>query len=143
MSGSPGRIARMSTALPGPARPTRSLAWVAKATLVILGTLLLAYTVYRLRSVVVAVFLGLFLAVGFDPVIRRLERAGLRRGLAVLVFLMGVLGLLALFVAYAITPAVNELSGLVQDLPDLVQRLADRNETVGQFVNDSDIQQRL
>ncbi|NHC12868.1 AI-2E family transporter [Motilibacter deserti] len=133
----------MSTAVPGPARPNRSLAWVAKATVVVLATLLLAYFVYQLRSVVVAVFLGLFLAVGFDPVIRRLERAGLRRGLAVLVFLLGIIGLLALFIAYAVTPAVNELSGLVQDLPDLIQRLAERNETVAEWVDESDIQQRL
>src|SRR3954447_20192602 len=116
----------MSTALPGPAPPPRSLAWVAKATLVVIVTVLLAYTVYRLRSVVVAVFLGLFLAVGVDPVIRRLEGAGRRGGLAVVAFVLGILGLLALFIACAATPAVNELSDLVGSLPDLIQRLAHR-----------------
>jgi predicted PurR-regulated permease PerM len=118
-----------------------SLAWVARATLVILGVLLLAYLLYRVRSVALAVFLGFFLAVGFDPFLVRLEKRGLRRGLAVLVFFVLVFLVVGGFAFIALQPLVSQLQELVSSLPDLVDRLSNRNSAIGQFLQESNAEQ--
>lgn len=120
-----------------------SLPAVARATAVVLGVLVLAYLLYQVRSVALAVFLGFFLAVGFDPFLARLERRGLRRGLAVLVFFLLVLLLITGFAFLALQPLVTQLRELVESLPDLIDRLSNRNSAIGQFLQESNAEQAL
>ncbi len=91
------------------------------------GTLgvLLAYGLARAliaaQSVVILVVVALFIALGLDPLVRRLGRLGLKRGLAILLVLVGVLVVLAL-VLYATIPVfIAQVGNLVDAAPGILQ----------------------
>ena len=92
-----------------------------------LGTLgvLLAYGLARAlvaaQSVVILVVVALFIALGLDPFVRRLTRVGLKRGLAILLVLVGVLVVLAL-VLYATIPVfIAQVGNLIDAGPGILQ----------------------
>lgn len=60
-----------------------------------------------IRDVLVQVIVALFIAAGLDPLVRFLERRGLRRSYAVLVVIVLVLAVLALFLL-AIVPVITD-----------------------------------
>ncbi len=115
-----------------PGRPIsrRSPVWIGFEAAVGAG---LAYLLYRAavnaRSVLVLVAVAAFLAAGLNPMVSRLERVGIRRGLAVAVVFLG----LALFFAvlgYALLPPVAEqVSHFVNALPGYVRDL-EHNRTI-------------
>ena len=91
------------------------------------GTLgvLLAYGLARAliaaQSVVILVVVALFIALGLDPLVRRLVRVGLKRGLAILVVLLGALVVIAL-VLYATIPVfIAQVGNLVDAAPGILQ----------------------
>jgi predicted PurR-regulated permease PerM len=98
---------------------------------------------YRARSVALSVFLGFFLATGFDPLITALERRGMRRGVAVLVFLLGAITAIVLFVWLALGPAIEQAGDLVTQIPDLATRLSDRNGVFGKYLDDPEVQEQI
>lgn len=112
----------------------RSLLFVAQATAVVVGVLVLAYLIYRVRSVAVLVFIGFFLAVGLDPLVSLLQRR-MRRGFAVTLVFLGLLALLALLVGLVLRPAVVQLSQLVSQLPSRISNLQNRNGPLGDFLS--------
>lgn len=63
--------------------------------------------VVSISSVLIQIAVALFLAAGLNPVVAFFERRGLRRGLAVLTVIVGVLVALTLFVV-AIVPVITE-----------------------------------
>ena len=63
--------------------------------------------VVSISSVLIQIVVALFLAAGLNPVVAFFERRGLRRGLAVLTVIVGVLVALTLFVV-AIVPVITE-----------------------------------
>ncbi len=63
--------------------------------------------VVSISSVLIQITVALFLAAGLNPVVAFFERRGLRRGLAVLTVIVGVLVALTLFVV-AIVPVITE-----------------------------------
>ena len=98
--------------------------------------LLLAYSAYlavqNVRSILVLIFIALFLAIGLNPAVVRLRKWGLPRGLAVAVVgLAGALlvcgGLFAL-----IPPLVTQSADLIENLPDYIDNLR-RNEQLNQL----------
>src|SRR5687768_9619091 len=120
----------------GPARqqsPPHGMADVAHgaryafgAALVIVATL----AVWQLRAVLLSILLGLLLAAGFDPLVTRLERRGIRRVPAALGFLAVLLLLVIGFVVLSLAPAAAQLATLVSELPDYIARLAQSNQQV-------------
>lgn len=108
-----------------------------------IGVVVLAYVLYRARSVALSVFLGFFLATGFEPVLQRLEARGLRRGYAVLVFLLVAVAFVIGFVWLALAPAVGQLAEFIRNVPDLVERLSDRNNWVGRHLNDPQVKEQV
>jgi predicted PurR-regulated permease PerM len=90
--------------------------------------LLLAYVAYlavaRAWSVLLLVFVALFLAIGLNPAVVRLRRWGLRRGLAV-----AIVGLLMVLVfcggiAALIPPILQQGNAAIDHFPNYVQDLA-------------------
>jgi predicted PurR-regulated permease PerM len=63
--------------------------------------------VVSISSVLIQITVALFLAAGLNPVVAFFERRGLRRGLAVLTVIVGVLVALTLFVV-AIVPVISD-----------------------------------
>ena len=89
-----------------------------------LGVLLaygLSRAVIQAQSILVLIVVALFIALGLDPLVRGLTRAGLKRGLAVLVVVLGVVAVFVL-AGYAVVPVfVEQITILVRSAPDLLQ----------------------
>lgn len=127
------------------ARPSsRSVALV---TVVIALTVVAVYAAadlfWNVRNVLLTIFIGLFLAIGFDPVIRGLQRIVRRRGLAVALFVVLLLGLLTGFSIVALIPAVNQLTQLATSIPRYVQDARSTNTTVGAFLSRPEVSAKV
>ena len=116
-----------------------------KITAAIVVTLVVAYSIYRARSILILIFLGMFLAVGLEPMIGRLERRGIRRGFAVLGFGLLFAGLLVALVFLVIAPAAEEVTTFVSNVPDLIDDLNKRVQgtAVGDYLNQPEVQQKI
>lgn len=104
--------------------------------------LLLAYAVFQglsnATSILVLIFVALFLAVGLNPAVVKLRAWGLPRGLAVATVTLGILlifcgGLFAL-----VPPLVTQSTAFIERLPDLVTSLQ-RNETIRTLIERYDL----
>ena len=116
---------------------------ILRGVFVVAGALLLIYSLYLIRSLLMLVFIAAFLAIGMDPAVRRFENWGLKRGQAVFVIIFLVVLFLFGFVATVVPPLVSQVAAFASDLPDYVQDLAANNERIRQFVSDQDIAERL
>lgn len=116
-----------------------------KVTIAVLLTLLGAFLIYRARSILVLIFLGMFLAVGLEPVIQRLERRGLRRGWCVLGFGILVTAVLVGLIFLVIVPAAEEVAQLGTSVPNLVEKLSERirGTSLADYLQESDVQAKL
>ncbi len=85
---------------------------------VVVGTLL-----WMARDAVRPFVVGLLLVYLLDPPVRWLTRMGLRRAFAILLVYVVAILLIVVFINLTITPLVNELVRLLQDLPGLVTQL--------------------
>ncbi|NTX03768.1 AI-2E family transporter [Myxococcus sp. CA040A] len=77
------------------------------------------YPLFTLLAVV------LLLSLALDPLVRRLERWGLKRGLGVAVVALVLLGLVGVLVGTLVPALVQQIEGLVQAMPGLLQRLSE------------------
>ena len=89
-----------------------------------LGVLLaygLAQALIQARSVLILIIVAFFIALGLQPLVRTLTRWGMKRGLAVLVVLLGVVLVFSL-AAFAVVPVlVEQISNLVRSGPGILQ----------------------
>ncbi|MFF7725367.1 AI-2E family transporter [Streptomyces sp. NPDC008001] len=115
-------------------RPSRS--WFTAGFSVGLG-LTLAYTVLetllRISSVLTLLLLALFVAVSLEPVVAWLARRRLGRGRAVVVVVLGMLAVLAGFLALVIPPVSAEISALVDAVPKWLEQLHDHHSALGRL----------
>ncbi|MEU8814208.1 AI-2E family transporter [Actinoplanes sp. NPDC048796] len=107
---------------------------------------LLAWAIFlgirNAASILVLIFIALFLAIGLNPAVTRLRKWGLPRGLAVTVVALAVVGLIAGGIIALIPPLVSQTTQLADNLPDYIQQLQ-RNETVNELVQRYDIVHRV
>jgi predicted PurR-regulated permease PerM len=89
--------------------------------------LLLAYALYlslsTILSTLVVLGISVVLAVGLDPVVRLLMRAGLRRAGAVAITFLGLLAILGGAIYAIIPPIVSQIAALILVLPDRLNAL--------------------
>jgi len=98
----------------------------ARAAAVVIGVIALALLAWTTRGVLLMIFGGFLLAAGLDPMVRNLERRGMRRGSAVfLVVVVIVAGLIA-FVVVALRPAIDQAAEFLLAIPDLLAQLSER-----------------
>ena len=94
---------------------------------------LLAWIAYQsldsLRSTLITIAVAALLAIGLDPAVGFLIRRGLRRGLSVLVVMLGLLLAIAAAVYAVLPPIVNEVAAFIVSVPDLLANLQ-QNETI-------------
>ena len=104
--------------------------------------LLTAYGIFlglrNAASILVLIFVALFLAIGLNPAITRLRSWGLPRGLAVAVMALAVVLLLCGGVVALIPPLVTQTGQLIENVPGFIESLQ-RNETVNDLVEKYDI----
>jgi predicted PurR-regulated permease PerM len=112
----------------GQPRPRTPLNLTSPLRIGFLGTVgvLLAYALARAvvaaQSVVILIVVAMFIALGLNPLVRGLTRRGVKRGLAVLAVLVGVLVVLGLALLAVVPVFVEQITALVQAAPDLLQQ---------------------
>jgi predicted PurR-regulated permease PerM len=82
-------------------------------TVVVLGTLLLAYMLYRVGQILIVLFLAIIFASAIRPWIDALSRWRVPRGLAILLVYILTLGILFLLVVVSTPPLIEMTSGLL------------------------------
>lgn len=97
----------------------------------------------RARSVLILIGLAFFIAAGLDPIVGWLVRHGMPRWAAVLVVIVGGLGIVAAFLAAAIPPMASEATALAHQIPHYLHDLQDRNSQLGKFNVKYHVQDRL
>ena len=111
--------------------------------LTVVGVYAAADLFWSVRNVLLTIFIGLFLAIGFDPVIRGLQRVVRRRGLAVALFVVLLIGLLTGFSIIALVPAAAQLTELAKSIPGFVQGAQKTNTTVGDFLSRPEVSSKV
>lgn len=83
----------------------------------VLIALALGFAVASLAQALTLIFLALFISLGLNPVVRRLEKVGLSKVVALLIVLAGFILLVALLVWLIVPVVVDELGKLIEYLP--------------------------
>jgi predicted PurR-regulated permease PerM len=119
------------------------LRWAAAGTLGVLLVLLAAYGVYLIRSILVLVFIALFLAVSLEPAVQWLTRRGVRRSWAVTIVMSALVVLFGLFIWSIVPPLVDQGGRLVADLPGYYQRLSRDSAVIREVTDRYHLTERL
>lgn len=117
----------------------------ATITAVVIGVIVLTAVLWAIRGVLVMVLIGFLLAAGLDPLVKALQRHVGRRGLAVLVMVLGLVVGVALFVVLAIRPAIAQAAHFLASLPELLDRLSSRfgDSSVAEYLASPEFEARL
>ncbi|WP_435823979.1 AI-2E family transporter [Actinoplanes missouriensis] len=103
---------------------------------------ILAYALFlgvrNAASILVLIFIALFLAIGLNPAVERLRRWGMRRGLAVAIVALAVVGLLVGGIIALIPPLVTQTTELINNAPDTIESFR-RSETVNELIQRYDV----
>nr|WP_242521886.1 AI-2E family transporter [Microbacterium esteraromaticum] len=100
-----------------PAHPLLSGFTVAVGVLLAIA---LAATIAGISTVLISIFLGLFLALGLDPAVRALERRGLTRPVGVTIVAVLFLGIVAIVVFLVVPATVRQISAAVNAAPQTI-----------------------
>ncbi len=108
--------------------------------------LLLAYGVFvglrNAASILVLIFVALFLAVGLNPAVTRLRRWGMPRGFAVLTVTLGILLLFCGGLFALIPPLITQSTELINNAPEFISDLQ-RNRTINDLFERYGILERV
>ncbi len=101
----------------------------------------LVQAVVEARSVIVLIVVALFLAIGLSPVTELLIARGMRRGGAVAVVFLLVIGLFVGFGFAVVPPVIEQTNAFVKELPTLLDDLR-KNPTIRRFDDDYGVIER-
>lgn len=91
------------------------------ATLGVLGGLVLGSAIASITAILVYIVLALFISLGLDPIVRLLERRGVKRGGGIAI-VFGAFALLAvIFFVFVLPPILAQVGQFVQAFPQAVQ----------------------
>jgi predicted PurR-regulated permease PerM len=95
----------------------------------------LIQAVIQARSVIVLIVVALFLAVGLNPAVESLARRGMRRGMAITVVFLVVIGAFVAFGFAVLPPVITQSDAFVKHLPEYLGQLR-HNSTIRRLDND-------
>jgi predicted PurR-regulated permease PerM len=101
----------------------------------VLLALAIVHAMSQARSVLILIVVALFLAVGLNPLVEGLTRRGMRRGLAIGIVFVVVIGAFVGFGFAVVPPVVEQTNAFVKQLPSYLSDLRG-NHTIRQFDND-------
>jgi len=109
--------------------------WV-RTTIAIVLTVAVLLAVKQVQSILVLVLIAAVISVGLDPAVGFLvRRMRMRhRGLAVAVIFIALFLVVAGFVALVGPPLVRQIESLANAIPELVPKLGQRSDWIGQYV---------
>jgi predicted PurR-regulated permease PerM len=120
-SGSPAEPVRTRPVIQ-PREPQSVAGITFRASLVVVGVVLVSFVLYQLRLLLILVFLAILLASGIYGVVRFFER-WLPRIVAVLVSYLLLVGAFALVLFLIFPPLVRQAVDLADDLPSIADQL--------------------
>jgi predicted PurR-regulated permease PerM len=108
--------------------------------------LVLAYAsflaIQNALSILVLIFIALFLAIGLNPAVERLQQVGLPRGMAVAAVGLGTLLLFCGGLFALVPPLISQTNELVKNLPDAIDALK-RSQALRDLNNQYNLIDRL
>jgi len=85
---------------------------------------------WRLRDILLLAFFATILAIVLHVPVAALQRMGLPRGLSVLISLVGMIALVTMLVVLIVPVMAEKVSGLANELPDLMQSARDQYDSL-------------
>ncbi|MCB8044763.1 AI-2E family transporter [Microbacterium oxydans] len=80
----------------------------------------LAATIAGISTVLISVFLGIFLALGLDPAVRAFERRGMSRAMGVTIVAVVFLAVVAVILLVLIPATVRQVAAAVDAAPETI-----------------------
>jgi predicted PurR-regulated permease PerM len=124
----PGQHLQAGSAPPTRSWPRQAPPWLGRATLtvmlVVVGVLVAVDLIGRLRGLMILVLVSFFLGCAMEPVVNRLAARGWRRSRATGLVFLGLLAVVAAFVAIMGRLLVGQVRGLVDGVPDFTREAA-------------------
>jgi len=117
-----GRVRRFTGVLAAVDHP---LAAGFLATIGVLGALLLGSAVGSISTILVYIVLAMFLAVGLDPIVRKLERHRMKRGGAIAIVFGGFTLVFAGFLIWVLPPVLAQISEFIETVPATIAGVPD------------------
>jgi predicted PurR-regulated permease PerM len=90
------------------------------ATLGVLGAVIIAAALGSITTLLLQIALALFIALGLDPIVRSLERRGMKRGAGIGIVFGGYALVAAAFLIFILPPVVAQIAEFIQHLPQAV-----------------------
>ncbi|QYM65640.1 AI-2E family transporter [Microbacterium sp. Se5.02b] len=100
-----------------PAQPVLSGFSVAVGVLLAIA---LATTIAGISTVLISIFLGMFLALGLDPAVRALERRGTTRAAGVAIVAIIFLGVVAVILLVLVPATVRQITAAIEAAPETI-----------------------
>ena len=91
------------------------------STLGVLGGLLLGSAIASITTILIYIVLALFISLGLDPIVRLLERKGVKRGGGIAIVFGAFALLAAAFFIFVLPPILAQVGQFVQAFPQAVQ----------------------
>lgn len=107
------------------------------ATIGVLGALVLGSAIGSITSIIAYIVLALFVALGLDPIVRILERRGMKRGTALVLVFTGFALLVVVFVVFVLPPVIAQVGQFVRAIP---QALANADSSAWFLALNPDLQ---
>ncbi|MFB7892121.1 AI-2E family transporter [Microbacterium sp. NPDC056044] len=92
-------------------------------TIGVLGALVLGSAIGSIATILVYIILGMFLAIGLDPIVRMLERHRVKRGAGIAIVFGGFALIAVAFFVFVLPPVVAQIVQLVQAIPEAVENI--------------------
>lgn len=118
---------------------------IARIVLIVVGVLVSLYLLYRLRQPITWVIISIFLAVALSRPVNFLNRY-MRRGFAIAITYLGMLGVVVALGLLLIPPIVGEINDLADNAPRYAQDVreyVEKSERLRKLEEDYDITQKL
>ncbi len=100
-----------------PAKPLFSGFTVAVGVLLAIA---LAATIAGISTVLISIFLGMFLALGLDPAVRALERRGMSRAAGVTIVAIIFLGIVAVILLVLVPATIRQIAAAIEAAPETI-----------------------
>ncbi len=131
----------MSEATPGIAEPAApgqralNINLTVRTMLLVAFIVALAWAFVYISEAVMTLFLSLFLALVFEPVVRGMQRKlPMGRGACATTLVLGLLGLSVVFVLLLLSPLVGTFRDFVDQLPQIIDDISN-NSSLGSWVD--------
>jgi predicted PurR-regulated permease PerM len=104
-----------------------------RVAVLIAAAILIGVMLWMARDAVRPFILGLLLVYLLDPPVRWLARRGMRRSVAIIVVYVVAVLLFLEFLNLTLTPLINEIVRLLQDLPGLARQLQEQADRLAEI----------